>query len=81
MAAGKSAGRPSKSLFLIVETTQEPSISEKFPLYQRSVCSRHYALWLAIRTPFLVAVLTGLFLTYEALIPNPCVAFQLLQVT
>jgi hypothetical protein len=59
-----------------MEASQQRSLIYESPLYQRSVCSRPYALWLAIRTPFLVAVLSGFVLTNEALIPNLVLLFN-----
>jgi hypothetical protein len=59
-----------------METLKQPSLTYESPLYQGSVCSRPYALWLAIRTPFLVAVLSGCVLTNEALVPNLLLLFN-----
>jgi hypothetical protein len=59
-----------------MEESQRPSLIYESPLSQRGVCSRPYALWLALRTPFLVAVLSGLVLTNEALVPNLVLLFN-----
>jgi hypothetical protein len=59
-----------------MEKTKERSLIYESPLYQRSVCSRSYALWLAIRTPLLVTILSGFVLTNDALIPNLVLLFN-----
>jgi hypothetical protein len=59
-----------------MEKTKEPSLIYESPLYQRSACSRSYALWLAIRTSFLVTILSGFILTNDALIPNLVLLFN-----